>query len=88
MFCDISKAFDRVWHLCLIRKWKAAGITGTVLRWFIHDLKGRRQRIVIPGAKLCWNFIKAGVPQGLILGSILYLVLINDNVKEINANIR
>ena len=51
VFCDISKAFDRVWHKGLIRKLEAASITGTVLRWFTNYLKDRKQRIVIPGAK-------------------------------------
>ena len=51
VFCDISKAFDRVWHKGLIRKLQAAGITGTVLRWFTNYLKDRKQRVVIPGAK-------------------------------------
>ena len=88
VFCDISKAFDRVWTKVLIRKLKSAGITGTVLCWCINYLKDRKQRVVIQGAKSCWNSINAGEPQGSILGPILYLVYINDIVKEMNANIR
>ena len=49
VFCDISKAFDRVWHKGLIRKLKAAGITGTLPKWFKSYLEGRKQRVVIPG---------------------------------------
>ena len=88
VFCDISEAFDRVWHKGLIRKLQAAGITGTVLRWFTNYLKDRKQRVVIPGAKSNWNYIKAGVPQGSILGPILFLIYINDIVSEIQSNIR
>ena len=88
VLCDISKAFDRVWHKDLIRKLQAAGITGTVLRRFTNHLKDTKQSVLIPGAKSNWNYIKAGVPQGSILGPILFLIYINDIVSEIQSNIR
>ena len=71
VFCDISKAFDRVWHEGLIYKLKAAGVSGDVLRWFQSYLSGRRQRVVLPGSLSEWVYIKAGVPQGSILGPLL-----------------
>ena len=49
IFCDISKAFDRVWHAGLIHKLNAAGISGNLLSWFIDYLSNRRQRVVFPG---------------------------------------
>ena len=47
--CDISKAFDHVWHAGLLYKLEAAGITGEVLNWFKSYLSDRRQRVILPG---------------------------------------
>ena len=88
VFCDISKGFDRVWHAGLIYKLRAAGVTGEVLAWFKSFLSNRRQRVVLPGANSDWVFIRAGVPQGSILGPLLFLLYINDIVLDIKSNIR
>ena len=82
----ISKAFDRVWHTGLLYKLRAAGVTGNVLQWFKNYLSDRKQRVVLPGISSAWNFIKAGVPQGSILGPLLFLVYINDIVTDIGSN--
>ena len=72
VFCDISKAFDRVWHDGLVYKLRQMGIRGPLLSWFIHYLKDRQQRAVIQGSASEWGNIKAGVPQlGLCLRACL-----------------
>ena len=66
IFCDISKAFDRVWHKVLLFKLQSVGISGSLLQWFTDYLYNRKQRVVIPGVSSNWSSVEAGVPQGSI----------------------
>ena len=56
----------------LIHKLEAAGVAGEALSWFRNYLSDRRQGVVLPGASSDWAYIRAGVPQGPILGPLLY----------------
>ena len=57
VFCDVSKAFDRVWHKGLISKLRTSGIEGGLLDWFQSYLHDRSQRVVIEGQSSRWGSI-------------------------------
>jgi hypothetical protein len=66
VFCDISKAFDRVWHKGLLRKLESIAIRGSLLSWVKNYLSERKQRVVVNNSTSSWCDINAGVSQGWI----------------------
>ena len=72
---DLSKAFDSIDHNLLVAKLEAYGIRGNEKEWFLNYLTNRQQTVVVSGAKSTWSEMVKGVPQGSILGSLLFTVL-------------
>ena len=87
VFCDQTKAFDRVWHEGLLHKLETFGITGNLFLWLKSYLSDRRQRVVIRNECSSWGSITAGVHQGSVLGPLLFLININDIVDNIESDI-
>lgn len=85
IFIDLSKAFDTVNIQLLLTKLKKYGIQDTELKWFESYLKGRTQSCRINGQKSTVKIVKIGVPQGSILGPLLFIIYIND-FPDINKN--
>ena len=88
VYLDMSKAFDRVWHEGLIFKLHRYGISGELLLLIKSFLGNRKQRTVLNGKTSKWGDVKTGVPQGSILGPLLFLVYINDVTDNLICNVK
>ena len=78
VYLDFAKAFDKVDHLVTMKKLKDLGISGKLGRWIHAFLTDRKQSVVVEGRKGHPKTVKSGVPQGSVLGPLLFLVLIGD----------
>jgi len=87
IYLDLAKAFDKVLHKRLLLKLEAHGIGGLISKWIKSWLADRQQRVIVDGLHSQWKEVWSGVPQGSVLGPLLFLIYINDLDRDIASRV-
>ena len=88
IYLDYKKAFDSVPHQRLLHKIEGYGVSGNLLSWVTNFLDHRYQRVAVDGVHSKWCSVISGVPQGSVLGALLFIIYINDLSENINCSIK
>jgi len=88
IYFDFAKAFDTVPRERLLGKCEAYGVSGPILRWIRAFLTDRKQRVKVNGCFSEWTDVTSGIPQGSVLGPILFLMYINDLPDEVECELK
>ena len=87
IYLDFQKAFDKVPHQILISKLKSHGMGNSIINWLEQWLTDGRKSVVVDGEVSSWKSVLTWVPQGSVLGPILFLVYINDLEEGVTGKI-
>ena len=78
IYFDFQKAFDTVPHNLMLSKLPCYGINPQIINWITNFITGRRQKVIINGSESNWGTVTSGIPQGSILGPLIFALYIND----------